>query len=322
MACADAPTGACAGPVQLGRFAPSTTGSAHPGTMMAALLCWLDARSRTGSVLLRLEDLDPLRCTPAFAAAMIDDLAWLGLDWDGVVWQHARADDHAAALDLLHLQGRLYPSSVGRSALVALGRRTPDGGPWYDNRDRHRRLPVGGWRACNEPIRVRLDDGEIAPIDEGGYPLRQDPGAAFGDPVVRRRDGAVAYQLAVVVDDAASAVTRVVRGRDIAANSATQVALQRLLGYPAVIYRHHAVLLEKRGRKLAKLHGSIGMPVLRQHYTPTGLCGLLAFLSGLRPDADACTPRDLLSGFSWENVRSDDLLVQWTGQTLSIGEVA
>src|ERR1043165_4709926 len=119
-----------------GRFAPSTTGPAHPGTLLAGLLCWLDARSRGARVILRLEDLDPERCRPEFSRAMIDDLAWLGLEWDAVEHQHANRARHEAALDRLAELGVLYPSATSRRELEQAGRRAPDGGWAYDNRDR------------------------------------------------------------------------------------------------------------------------------------------------------------------------------------------
>jgi glutamyl/glutaminyl-tRNA synthetase len=303
-----------------GRFAPSTTGPAHPGTLLAALLCWLDARSRGARVVLRLEDLDPERCQPAFAEAMVADLAWLGLEWDVVERQSAYEARHAAALDALAAAGRLYPSSISRRELESIGRRAPDGAWAYDNSERGTALPAGGWRACDRPLRARLDDGMLMPADESGLDLAQDPATAFGDPVVRRRDGAVAYQLAVVVDDAASGVTRVVRGRDIATSTATQVALQRLLGLPRPSYRHHLLLLERRGHKLAKLHGAVGATELRRHYAPAQLCGWLATVAGIIQRPEACSPADLLRYFAWERVRRDDVVVAWDGETLAVAD--
>lgn len=306
----------------LGRFAPSTTGPAHPGTLLAALLGWLDLRRRGGRVLLRLEDLDPERCTAGLAAGMADDLAWFGLEWDGTVAQSALAGQHERALDRLAELGRLYPSRAGRAALQGGGRRTPDGGWAYGNHERDRPLPPGGWRACTEPLRARLADGPIALRDESGADLSQDPAQAFGDPVVRRRDGAVAYHLAVVVDDAAAGVTRVVRGRDLATATATQVALQRLLGLPTPVYRHHLLLLEERGRKHAKFHGAVGAPVLRQYYAAPALCGFLAWCAGLQATSGPVRPGDLIAGFAWDRVRDADLVVRWDGTRLSAGEPA
>jgi glutamyl/glutaminyl-tRNA synthetase len=304
----------------IGRFAPSSTGPAHPGTLLAALLCWLDCRARGARVVLRLEDLDLERCRPEFAPAMIDDLAWLGLDWDVVEFQHANHARHEAAIDRLAALGVLYPSAISRRDLEASGRRAPDGGWAYDNRERGTPLPTGGWRSCELPLRVRLPDGVVRPVDLGGLDLTQDPGQAFGDPVVRRRDGAIAYHLASVVDDDAVGVTQVVRGRDLATSSATQVALRQVLGLPVPTYRHHLLLLERHDRKLAKFHGAVGAGELRRHYDGATLCGWLAAAVGLLPSPRPCTPRDLLSGFAWERVRHDDLLVRWNGERLEVGD--
>ena len=255
--------------MDVSRFAPSTTGPAHPGTLLAALLAWLDARQRGGRIALRLEDLDPERCRPEWSARMVGDLAWLGLDFDAVEAQSAAGARHAAALDRLAAEGVLYPCACSRSTLRADAEPAPDGSRRYPNRCRGRALPPGGWRASGEPLRVALPPGRVAIADEGGLDLSQDPALEMGDPIVRRRDGAIAYQLAVVVDDAAAGVTDVVRGRDIAPSTATQVLLQRLLELPTPRYRHHLLLLEPAGDKLAKLHGSIPFAALKaRHAAP------------------------------------------------------
>lgn len=291
------------------RFAPSTTGPAHLGTLLAGLLCWLDARHQGARLLLRLEDLDPDRCRPAFARAIVDDLAWLGLDWDATVAQHTLAPQHEAALDRLAALGLLYPCAMSRDELRALGRRTPDGGFAYDNRHRGRPLPPGGWRACREPLRVELPDGLFSPHDEGGLDLSDEPARSFGDPVVRRRDGAVSYQLAVVVDDAAAGVTRVVRGRDIAPSTALQAALMARLGLTPPVYRHHPLLLEAHGEKLAKTHGAARAAGLAGD--PRRLCGALACALGLRDRPDPAAPSELLADFSWTRVTRADRVVRW-----------
>jgi glutamyl/glutaminyl-tRNA synthetase len=305
--------------MEVSRFAPSTTGVAHPGTLLAGLLAWLDARSRGARLLLRLEDLDPERSRPELAARLVEDLAWLGLDFDAVEAQHRHAARHAEALDRLAAAGVLYPCRCSRARLRDHGEKAPDGGFRYPNLCRGRPLPSGGWRACTEPLRVALPAGRIVPLDEGGLDLAQDPAREMGDPIVRRRDGAPAYQLAVVVDDAASAVTRVVRGRDLAPSTATQVALQRLLGLPTPVYRHHLLLLEERGGKLAKLHGSVGLDALRAVYSPTELVGWLAFACGLRERPGPVAPHRLLAGFDWARVRRQDRVARWTGRTLEAG---
>jgi glutamyl/glutaminyl-tRNA synthetase len=167
-----------------------------------------------------------------------------------------------------------------------------------------------------------LPEGEVAPTELSGLDSRQDPVATFGDPIVLRRDGAVAYHLACVVDDAASGVTRIVRGRDLMANTATQIALQQCLGYSTPSYRHHMLLLERRGGKLAKLHGSVGIAALREAYSASQLCGVLAYAAGLIAKAEPTTPAELLADFSWDRVRSQDCVAHWTGRHLEISAVS
>ena len=183
-------------------------------------------------------------------------------------------------------------------------RRSPDGGFAYDNRARGRALPAGGWRASKDPIRVNLGDDALSLRDESGLDLSHSPGQACGDPIVLRRDGAVAYQLAVVVDDAASQVTRVVRGRDIAPSTATQVRLQQLLGLPQPSYRHHLLLLEEHGEKLSKSHGAAA--AFAGGAQPAILVGALAQMLGLREEAAPITSRALLDDFAWSRVRAED----------------
>jgi glutamyl/glutaminyl-tRNA synthetase len=300
----------------VGRYAPSTTGRAHPGTLLAGLLCWLDARSRGGRLVLRLEDLDPERSSDALVAGLREDLAWFGLDFDEVQLQSEARARHEAALDALAARGLLYPCACSRAALRAHGVPAPDGGFAYPGTCAARALPVGGWRVCEEPLRVRVPSREVRVLDESGAVWALDPARAFGDPVVRRRDGAIAYHLASVVDDAASGVTRVVRGRDLALHTPLQVALRELLGLPVPTFRHHLLLLEPRGEKLAKLHGAVAAPELRLHYDAPALCGVLAHASGLRTSAAPVTPRELLREFEWKRVRDEDVVMRWTGREL------
>lgn len=292
-----------------GRFAPSITGSAHPGTLLAALLGWLDARSVGARFVLRLEDLDHTRLRDGQREEMLRALAWLGLDWDELAWQSRLSAQHQAALDTLAGEGRLYPCVCSRKERRQAGRLAPDGSVAYDNRCRGRALPSAGWRAATEALRVQLPDAPVLLQDLSGLDLSQQPSLAMGDPIVRRRDGVIAYHLVVVVDDAASGVTRVVRGRDLATSTATQVQLCDLLGLPIPSYRHHFLLLEETGQKLAKLHASMPFATIEAHYNAESFCAHLAALAGLRKGvAQPCTPQDLLADFSWERVRTGDLL--------------
>ena len=299
------------------RFAPSTTGHAHPGTLVSALLTWLSARAVGGRVVLRLENLDPQRCRPEFDQAMIDELTWFGLNWDEIVHQDRRTADHETALDRLAETGLLYPCSCSRARLKEIGRAAPDGGYAYDNRCRHQPLPIGGWRACAEPLRVRLPGDAISFTDESGMIIQQTPARDMGDPVVRRRAGAIAYHLACVVDDAAMHATHLIRGRDLAPSAPVQMVLQRLLDLPTPTYRHHFLLLEKSGGKLAKFHQSVAVPELKRTYSAEALCGWLAFITGLRDTPGAVRPSELIATFDWSLVRTEDLGVSWDGSVLA-----
>jgi glutamyl-Q tRNA(Asp) synthetase len=292
----------------ISRFAPSTTGEAHPGTLLSALLVWLDARAHGGRVILRLEDLDVTRVQAAWAAQLVDACAWLRLDWDAKVVQSDRSIAHAAALDVLAAAGRLYPCACSRSDRRG-GRRAPDGSWAYPNTCRDR--PLGNWRESTEPLRVRLPDERVELIDDLGVDLSQTPAIEMGDPVVRRRDGVIAYQLAVVVDDADAGITDVVRGRDIAPSTATQILLQRLLDLPQPRYKHHFLLLEPAGDKLAKLHGSIPFSQLRARYSGPELCGVLARTANIIGEPRPCVPAELVETFDWSRVRRADLKMWW-----------
>lgn len=291
-----------------GRFAPSITGSAHPGTLLAALLCWLDARSADRDIVLRLEDLDHTRLRPGQSEAMCEALRWLGLDWDELVVQSELASGHEEALDELARQGLLYPCQCSRKQRRAEGRRAPDGSFAYGNTCRGRALPAGGWRECTESIRVLLPDSRVELVDASGLDMSQTPARDMGDPIVRRADGVIAYHLVVVVDDAKSGITHVVRGRDLASSTATQYQLQSLLGFAHPAYRHHFLLLESRNQKLAKMHGSMPFDELRTQYGGGEFCGLLAELSGLRETKGSCVPMGLVEEFDWARVREDDLV--------------
>jgi glutamyl-Q tRNA(Asp) synthetase len=305
----------------ISRFAPSTTGEAHPGTLLAALLVWLDARARGGRVVLRLEDLDVTRTRAAWADQMIEACRWLGVVWDDVVVQSDRRAAHEAALDALASAGRLYPCRCSRAARKG-GRRAPDGSWAYDNTCRDRILPAGGWRAATDALRARLDDDRLELVDDGGLDLSQTPARDMGDPVVRRRDGVIAYQLAVVVDDRDAAISDVIRGRDIAPSTATQVMLQRLLGIATPRYRHHFLLLEPGAGKLAKLHGSIPFTQLRTRHDGPSLCGILAHAAGVASSPAPCEPAALVTSFDWRRVPTVDRIARWTEDGLVISDDA
>lgn len=302
---------------EVSRFAPSTTGPSHPGTLLAALLCWLDARSRGTRLLLRLEDLDPVRARPEWSLDLLRDLEWLGLDWDAVERQADRQQNHDEALERLDAIGVLYPCTCTRKQIASEATPTADGGFRYPGTCREKDFGSGGWRACEDSLRVRLPDERVEPDVFFGEDLARNPFRDFGDPVVRRRDGVAAYQLASVADDARVGVTHVVRGRDLAFHTATQVALQRMLSVPSPVYSHHFLLLERgKDRKLGKLHGAVAIDALRRSYSARELCGWLAHAAGLRDGEGPISPNELIEAFEWQRVRRDDRVVEWTGESL------
>ncbi len=295
-----------------GRFAPSTTGRAHPGTLLAALLCWLDARSRGGEVVLRLEDLDRGRTKPGYVEAIERDLAWLGLEWDARVLQSERSEAHETAIDRLVRAGRVYACDCSRSQIRASGRLAPDGSHAYPGRCRANSIAGDDWRRDPRSLRLRLESRTTVFRDESGERFSGDATQLFGDPLLRRRDGAYAYHFVSVLDDAAASIDRVVRGRDLAASTLVQLALQRELDLPTPSYRHHCLLLERRGAKLAKLHGAVGCDALRARYSAEELCGRLASFVGLAPSGLACRPTELVEAFDWAKVSREDVVLDWT----------
>ena len=225
-----------------GRFAPSPSGRMHLGNLWSALLAWLAARSRGGRMVLRLEDLDPDRCTQTWCDQVMRDLEWLGLDWDNEpVYQSRRTDAYRAAFARLEEAGLIYPCYCTRAErLAASAPHRSDGVPVYDGRCR--RLPPEELarlaRSRRPAWRVRVPEEVLSFRDllQGG--VSQDLSLDCGDFILRRSDGVYAYQLAVVVDDGAMGVTQVVRGSDLLDSTPRQLWLQERLGLPHPEYGH------------------------------------------------------------------------------------
>lgn len=267
----------------VGRFAPSPSGRMHLGNIYAAYCSFRSARGRGGKWLLRHEDLDRQRCRPEHARMIEDDLRWLGLQWDEApLRQSERADRYMAALIKLVRSGRVYPCSCRRAdILAAAAPHQSDGRVVYGGRCRPSEMPgpalseseaeerLEQWKG--RALRLWVPDETVVVEDriQGSHEfnLARD----CGDFIVRRADGGWAYQLAVVVDDAESGVTEVVRGEDLLLSSAQQIYLQDLLGHPHVAYAHIPLLRNESGQRLSKRDGAESMETLRQTTTPENL---------------------------------------------------
>lgn len=226
--------------VYRGRFAPSPTGPLHLGSLLAALGSWLLARHAGGQWLLRIEDIDPPREVPGAAALQVETLHAFGLHPDGEIWfQHDRHAAYAAALQTLLEAGDAFPCPCSRRDLEATG-------------GRHLAPCASAASGRTPAIRLRVPDTDISFVDGLQGPQRQNLRREVGDVVLRRADGYWAYQLAVVVDDAAQGITDVVRGADLLDSTPRQIWLQRRLGLPTPNYLHLPLLLDEAGRKLSK----------------------------------------------------------------------
>ncbi len=267
-----------------GRFAPSPTGPLHFGSLVAALGSWLDARAAGGEWLVRIEDLDAPRAAPGAASDILRTLEALGLQWDGpVLRQSGRAEAYRAALDLLARTGATYPCACSRREIGDGARAGIDGGLVYPGTCRAG-LPPG--RAARA-LRVRVGNAVIRFDDAVQGGVRHVLADDVGDFVLQRADGLCAYQLAVVVDDAAQGVTDVVRGADLLDSTPRQIFLQRLLGLPTPRYLHLPVATDARGVKLSK---QTGAPPIDRARPGAALAGALRFL-GQRVDAELVDDR-------------------------------
>ena len=301
-----------------GRFAPSPTGRMHLGNVFCALLSWLSAKSKGGEWVLRIEDLDPQRSKKDYALQLMDDLQWLGLPWDGEpVWQSQRGDIYEEYLLNLTNMGLTYPCYCTRADIMATqAPHETDGRVVYKGTCRPSVAHHSPLTAHRSPLeattRLIVPDCTIAFTD--GHYGKHDINLAehCGDYIIRRKDGAWAYQLAVVVDDALMGVTEIVRGRDLLLSSPQQIHLRELL-FPSpltVDFFHHPLLCNAEGQRLCKRDKSMDLGYLRDKDTsPQEIIGLLAYLAGLTDTTTPITPSELLPLFSWDKVPTEDIIL-------------
>ncbi|HET9597677.1 MAG TPA: tRNA glutamyl-Q(34) synthetase GluQRS [Anaeromyxobacteraceae bacterium] len=296
-----------------GRFAPSPTGPMHLGNARTALLAWLAARSAGSTLVMRVEDLDGPRVKPGLEGRILGELHWLGLDWDegpdvggpaGPYRQSERAGRYRDALERLRQAGLAYPCFCSR-AEVAAASQAPHGpgddGPRYPGTC-SALSPAGAEiraRTRRPAWRFRARPGPVRFVDAVHGPCAHDVAAETGDFVVLRADGVAAYQLAVVVDDAAMAIEEVVRGDDLLASTARQLLLYQALGLEPPRFGHVPLVVGEDGARLAKRHGALSLGELRERGAdPRAVVGLLAATAGLAPRGARTSPAELLAGFS------------------------
>lgn len=294
-----------------GRFAPSPSGRIHLGNVFAALLAWLSVRSRGGRMLLRVEDLDPDRCREEYVQTLKQDLDWLGLDWDGEQpRQSSRTEQYRAAFEQLAELGLVYPCFCSRAELhAASAPHASDGTSIYAGTCRNLTAAERAAMTRRPAWRVRVPELSVTIHDGVQGSVTQQLASQCGDFIIRRSDGVYAYQLAVVVDDAAGGVSEVVRGCDLLSSAPRQRWLQRQLGLPEVEYYHVPLLLAPDGRRLSKRERALDLGALRERLTAEQLIGQLAFLAGLQPEPAPRAAHTLVADFSWQNVRRTPIVV-------------
>ncbi|MBR5716011.1 MAG: tRNA glutamyl-Q(34) synthetase GluQRS [Bacteroidales bacterium] len=300
-----------------GRFAPSPTGRMHLGNVYSALLSWLSVRSQGGAWVLRIEDLDPQRSRRSFAEQIEDDLKWLGLEWDEYFVQSERGAIYTHYLNILKGKYLTYPCYCTRADIMATqAPHESDGRIVYAGTCRPANLEHAWLNADSHPLgrkpatRLIVPDKEISFVDAHYGPQSVNLARHCGDFVLRRADGAWAYQLAVVVDDALMGITEVVRGRDLLLSAPQQIYLYRLLGFEVPTFCHLPLLCNEAGQRLCKRDKSLDLGEIRKSaHSSNSVLGQLAFYAGLIDRPEPVSALDLVPEFSWTKVPIEDIYV-------------
>ena len=262
----------------IGRFAPSPTGPLHFGSLVAAVASYCDAKANQGQWLLRIEDLDRLREVVGASDDIINTLQVYGFVWDGnILYQSARSTAYQTALDELKSQGMVYPCTCSRKTITDIAEQKGIEGAIYPQTCLHQAVDLNktpAWRFKTPDQETRFNDMAL------GLQSQQ-VATKIGDFVIKRADGLFAYQLAVIVDDAAQGVTHVVRGEDLLTSTARQILLQDALGFTHPIYRHTPIVTNTLGQKLSKQTQAEPLPL---DSVSTHLCRAFEFLT-LNPPA-------------------------------------
>jgi len=309
-------------PIYRGRLAPSPTGVLHLGNARTFLIAWLRARSLGGSLVMRMEDLDHPKNKPGAAGAALEDLRWLGFDWDegpdaggphAPYIQTARTAFYVRALEALNARGLVYPCVCSRRDVEA-GQSAPhaEDGLFYPGTCRGRFADYGAARRALPPGRLpawrfRVPEGETVRFEDGFYgAYAQDVSALSGDFVLARDPHGAGYMLAVVADDAEMGITEVVRGDDLLPATPRQLLLYRALGLTPPAFLHVPLVVSEEGRRLAKRHGDTRIRAFREAgMPPEKVIGLLAWWCGWAAWGECLTLRDMLPRFNLATLRRE-----------------
>lgn len=305
----------------------------HLGNVYAALLSWLSVKKKGGSWVLRIEDLDPQRCKLDYALQLEDDLRWLGLDWDeggtenrgscGPYLQSQRSEIYEDFLERLRKTGLTYPCTCTRADIMATqAPHESDGRIVYKGTCRPANIPV----IASNAVRASVPDGSPSGLSAATRLYVPDKAITFtdghygaqsvnlathcGDFILRRKDGAWAYQLAVVVDDALMGITEVVRGRDLLLSASQQLYLYDILSLNAPQFIHFPLLCNEAGQRLSKRDKSLDMGELRQTYTPEQIIGRIAYFAGQTDRIEPMNTQELLKLFEWDKVPVQDIVIE------------
>ena len=293
----------------VGRFAPTPSGRMHLGNVFAALIAWLSVRSRGGTMVLRMEDLDTQRTSDEYARVLREDLLWLGLTWDIETQpQSQRSTVYDRYFDILEEKKLLYPCYCTRSQLHSVNApHLSDGTYVYPGTCRNLTDAEKAAFGRAPAWRVQVPDRQwtVEDLVQGTY--RENLVTDCGDFVVRRADGTYVYQLAVTVDDGEAGVTEVIRGTDLLSSAPRQMYLQELFGFSHPQYAHVPLLLAPDGRRLSKRDKDLDLGVLRNRMTPEMLIGSLACTAGLLKEATPISSAELATVFSWENLKKESI---------------
>lgn len=308
----------------VGRLAPSPTGALHLGNARSFLLAWLSVRHQRGHMILRIEDIDSPRIKSWARQATLDDLRWLGLDWDfgpDVGGPHApyvqterREDFYQPVLEQLIERELVYPCDCSRSEIAASASAPHEAleGPIYPGHCRHRTSRDAHALAREDfAWRFRASDGLLTWHDRLSGRHAANVAAQLGDFIVAKGDGTPAYQLAVVVDDRAMGVTEVLRGDDLVPSAFRQLDLLRALGWPAPSYTHVPLMIGPDGRRLAKRHGDTRLGWFRDAgYAAPQLVGYLAWTAGLLDAPQPVVPSELIDRWSLDKLHRGPTVVE------------